>query len=82
MQGVSKQQILELATCQFVEQPADVVIAGPIGTGKSHLAIALGVEAAKRRFRVLFVKAPTWSDNSWKPGMIANSVVSSSGCAG
>ena len=33
------------------------MIAGPIGTGKSHLAIALGVEAARRRFRVLFVKA-------------------------
>ena len=57
MEGVSKQQILELATCQFIEQPEDVTIAGPIGTGKSHLAIALGVEAAKRRFRVLFVKA-------------------------
>ena len=57
MQGVSKQQLIELATCQFIERPEDVVIAGPIGTGKSHLAIALGVEAAKRRFRVLFVKA-------------------------
>ena len=57
MEGVSQQQILELATCQFVEQPEDVVIAGPIGTGKSHLAIALGVEAANRRYRVLFVKA-------------------------
>ena len=43
--------------CQFIERPEDLVIAGPIGTGKSHLAIALGVEAAKRRFRVLFVKA-------------------------
>ena len=57
MPGVRKQQIIELATCQFIERPEDVVIAGPIGTGKSHLAIALGVEAAKRRFRVLFVKA-------------------------
>ena len=57
MAGVSKQQIIELATCQFIEQPEDVVIAGPIGTGKSHLAIALGVEAARRRFRVRFVKA-------------------------
>ena len=55
--GVSKQQIIELATCQFVAQPEDVVIAGPIGTGKTHLAIALGIEAAKRGFRVLFVKA-------------------------
>lgn len=55
--GVSKQQIIELATCQFVARPEDVVIAGPIGTGKTHLAIALGIEAAKRGFRVLFVKA-------------------------
>lgn len=57
LQGVSKQQILELASCRFIDRPEDVVIAGPIGTGKSHLAIALGVEAAKRRFRVRFVKA-------------------------
>ena len=57
LQGVSRQQILELASCRFIERPEDVVIAGPIGTGKSHLAIALGVEAAKRRFRVRFVKA-------------------------
>ena len=41
MAGVRKQQIIELATCQFIERPEDVVIAGPIGTGKSHLAIAL-----------------------------------------
>ncbi len=57
MQGVSKRQIIELASCRFINRPEDVVIAGPIGTGKSHLAIALGVEAARRRFRVRFVKA-------------------------
>ena len=57
MQGVSKQQIVELASCRFIDRPEDVVIAGPIGTGKSHLAIALGVEAARRRFRVRFLKA-------------------------
>jgi len=34
-----------------------VIIAGPIGTGKTHIAIALGVEAAKRRYRVAFVRA-------------------------
>ena len=57
MEGVSKKTILELATCAFIEKADDVVIAGPIGTGKSHLGIALGVEATKRRFRVMFVKA-------------------------
>jgi DNA replication protein DnaC len=57
MEGVSKHKILELASCQYVEKAEDVVLAGPIGTGKSHLAIALGVEATRRRLRVHFVKA-------------------------
>jgi DNA replication protein DnaC len=46
-----------LASCEFLSRAEDVIIAGPIGTGKTHLAIALGVEAASRRHRVLFVRA-------------------------
>jgi DNA replication protein DnaC len=57
MEGVSKHRILELATCEYIEKAEDVVIAGPIGTGKTHLSIALGIEATKRRLRVHFVKA-------------------------
>ena len=57
MEGVSKRTVLELASCQFIEQAQDAIIAGPIGTGKTHLAIGLGVEAARKRFRVWFVKA-------------------------
>jgi len=57
MAGVSRPAIAELATCGFVDAAHDVVIAGPIGTGKTHLAIALGVEAARRRFRVAFMRA-------------------------
>ena len=57
MAGVSRPAIAELATCGFVAKARDVVIVGPIGTGKTHLAIALGVEAARRRFRVAFMRA-------------------------
>jgi len=57
LEGVSRTKILELASCGFIEQAEDVVIAGPIGTGKTHLAIGLGVEATKRRKRVGFVRA-------------------------
>lgn len=57
LEGVSKPKILELATSGFLDRAEDVVIAGPVGTGKTHLAIALGVEAARRRRRVLFIRA-------------------------
>ncbi len=43
----------ELASCAFVKKGQDVVLAGPIGTGKTHLAIALDVCAARKRHRVL-----------------------------
>jgi len=57
MAGVSRPAIAELASCEFLSRAEDVIIAGPIGTGKTHLAIALGVEAARRRHRVLFTRA-------------------------
>ena len=49
--GVERPQLAQLASCEYIERAEDVVIAGPIGTGKTHLAIALGVEAALRRHR-------------------------------
>ena len=57
LEGISKQKVQELASCQYLEDAEDVVLAGPIGTGKTHLAIALGVEATTRRRRVAFVRA-------------------------
>ncbi len=57
LKSVSRPKVLELASCEYVEREDDVVIAGPIGTGKTMLAIALGVEAARRRRRVVFARA-------------------------
>jgi hypothetical protein len=57
LKGVSKPKILELASCQFITRAETAIVAGPIGTGKTMLAIALGVEATRRRFRVLFTRA-------------------------
>jgi DNA replication protein DnaC len=48
---------MELASCDFVGRAEDVILAGPIGTGKSHVAIAMGVEATRRRLRVHFARA-------------------------
>jgi len=57
LKGISRPKIHELAACAYLDGGEDVVIAGAVGTGKTHLAIALGVEATQRRHRVLFVRA-------------------------
>lgn len=48
---------MELASCDFIGRAGDVILAGPIGAGTSHVAIALGVEAIRRRLRVHFARA-------------------------
>lgn len=55
--GVEQAQVVELSKCGFVERHENVVFVGPVGTGKTHLAIALGVEACKLRKRVVFFRA-------------------------
>ena len=57
LQGISRPKLLELASGEYLNKAEDVILAGPIGTGKTHVAIALGVEATRRRFRVTFTRA-------------------------
>ena len=54
--GVNATQIHSLARGEWVTAE-NLILAGPIGTGKTHLAIALGVEATKQKRRVLFTRA-------------------------
>ena len=47
--SIDKQQIDELCTMRFLESAENVVFLGPPGVGKTHLATALGMEAAKQK---------------------------------
>ena len=51
--NLNKPIIYDLATCKFILQKTPVIIVGPCGTGKSHLAQALGFAAIQKGFDVL-----------------------------
>lgn len=55
--GVPKARVLDLATCGFVEKRENVLLVGPTGTGKSHLAQALGHRAVLAGHTALFTTA-------------------------
>lgn len=75
--NLNRQQILELASCGFIRQKRNLLLCGPTGVGKSHLAQALGQEAARQSLDVLFTSVQKMlqslnggrADNSWERRM-------------
>jgi DNA replication protein DnaC len=57
--SIDQEVIRDLATLRFVYSAENVVFLGPPGVGKTHLAIALGIEAIKAGFTVYFANAST-----------------------
>lgn len=55
--SLERETVLELADTRFVSERRNVVLMGEVGTGKTHLAIALGLAACQRELRVRFATA-------------------------
>jgi DNA replication protein DnaC len=51
-------QIKSLANCQFIEKKENILLVGQCGTGKSHLAVALGMKALEAGYKVRFITIP------------------------
>jgi DNA replication protein DnaC len=60
--SIDKAVIEELRTLKFVHNAESVCLLGPPGVGKTHLAIALGIEAARRGFSVYYTTAASLLD--------------------
>jgi DNA replication protein DnaC len=55
--SVDPKQIRELSTCRFIGNAENVVLLGPPGVGKTHLAVGLGRKAVEQGYAVLFLSA-------------------------
>src|SRR5262249_42923409 len=54
--SIGKTRVETLATCQWIRDHDTVLISGPPGTGKTHLAVGLGVKAVENGFSVAFFR--------------------------
>ncbi len=75
--NINHQQVLNLAACEYVREKRNLLICGPTGVGKSHLSQALGQEAARQGFDILFTSVQKMlqhlnggrADGSWERRM-------------
>lgn len=51
---LNRQEIYNLATCEFIRKKENVVFIGPPGTGKTHLSISIGIKALQQGYKVIF----------------------------
>ena len=55
--SLNKALVLELSRCEWIEQKASCIALGNAGTGKTHIALALGLAACQKNYSVLFKTA-------------------------
>jgi len=53
--GLDVRLFRELATCSYIKEHRNIIFLGKSGTGKTHMATALGIEACKNNFRTRFI---------------------------
>lgn len=55
--NLDAQQLAALSTCAWIEKAENLIITGPTGVGKSHLATAIGNQACTNGYKVLYYNA-------------------------
>jgi len=55
--NLNKMQVLDLARCEYIERRENIIALGPSGTGKTHIALGLGLAACQKGLSVGFITA-------------------------
>ncbi len=55
--SLNKVQVLELARSEYIERRENIIALGPSGTGKTHVALGLGLAACQKGLKVRFITA-------------------------
>ncbi len=58
---LNKMQVLELARCEWIERRENVIALGPSGTGKTHVALGVGLAACHKGLSVGFTTAAAFA---------------------
>lgn len=53
--SINRQTIYHLGACEFIRKKENIAFIGPPGTGKTHLAIAIGAKAVVQGYSVIFI---------------------------
>ena len=55
--SLNKMMVLELARCEYIDARENIIALGPSGTGKTHIALGLGLAACQKGLSVGFITA-------------------------
>ena len=55
--SLNKPLVLELARCEYIDKYQNIIALGPSGTGKTHVALGLGLAACQKGLKVRFITA-------------------------
>ena len=53
--SINREQMMELSSLRFIEEKKNILLIGSPGTGKTHIATAIGIEAAQNRVSTYFI---------------------------